>query len=341
MDRAQQSMLQNVMASGLIVLLSLLLFGCGGGRGGGDTAAADRTVASYASTYSGNWSMIVIATGLVWDTGTWTGTINDAGVVAMTATGGSGNNGDTWVGTVDKTGVLSISSSRGSTASGTITTSGVVNASSTGITYKLMMVGAKNGSVPSGGSLPVGTQRRTENQRMGVFEVMPADGVYYRTIPGGATGLTENGGQFWYVPGDRVTFYLGSDDTKGIIVADAVVAQPRISPLEVYDTRNTADRRVVNLSRFLLSLDDHSIPGRLVISEAMRAAVDVERLLMPDRNRLDFDYDPDLGNDQNQPKLVNSVTARLGVAKDMMDAAVAQKVLEAVLQQGQGAVGGR
>ncbi len=339
MERVHHSMLRKFMASGLIMVLSVLLFGCGGGRGGGDTATTERTVASYASTYSGTWSIILISTGAVQDVGTWTSTINDAGVVSLTTTGGSGSNGDTWVGTVDKTGVLNISSSRGSTAAGTITTSGVVNASATGVTTKFMMSGAKNGSVPSSGILPAGTQRRM-GTLIGVFGVAPADGVYYKTMPGDVTGLTENGGQFRYFPGDRVTFYLGGDDSKGILVADAVLAQSRISPLEVFDTRNTGDRRVVNLSRILLSLDDHSIPGRLVISEAMRAAVDVERSVTLDLSRLDFDYDPELGNSQNHAKFVNSVTARLGVARDLVDAAVAQKILEeAVLQQVQGAIG--
>ena len=78
-------------------------------------------------------------------------------------------------------------------------------------------------------------------------------GVSY-TTSSNLSGLTNTNGQFEYRSGDQVTFSIG-DTVLGKVNGGAVV-----TPVELAGTNNTADRRVINISRLLQSLDQDGDP---------------------------------------------------------------------------------
>ena len=78
-------------------------------------------------------------------------------------------------------------------------------------------------------------------------------GVSYNTSSN-LYGLTNTNGQFQYRSGDEVTF------TVGETVLGKVKGGDLITPVELAGTNNTADRRVINISRLLQSLDQDGDP---------------------------------------------------------------------------------
>ena len=78
-------------------------------------------------------------------------------------------------------------------------------------------------------------------------------GVSFQTSSG-LTGLTNTSGEFSYQTGDTVSFRLGD------VELGSVAASPVLTPVELVGAVSTADRRVINLSRFLQSLDDDADP---------------------------------------------------------------------------------
>ena len=78
-------------------------------------------------------------------------------------------------------------------------------------------------------------------------------GVSYNTSSN-LFGLTNTNGQFQYRSGDQVTF------TVGETVLGEVKGGVLITPVELAGTNNTADRRVINISRLLQSLDQDGDP---------------------------------------------------------------------------------
>ncbi len=90
-------------------------------------------------------------------------------------------------------------------------------------------------------------------------------GVSYSTSSN-LSGLTNTDGQFQYRSGDQVTFSVG--DT----VLGKVNGGELITPVELAGTNNTADRRVINISRLLQSLDQDGNPTNgISVSPATRS----------------------------------------------------------------------
>ncbi len=90
-------------------------------------------------------------------------------------------------------------------------------------------------------------------------------GVSYNTSSN-LSGLTNTNGQFQYRSGDQVTF------TVGETVLGEVKGGELITPVELAGTNNTADRRVINISRLLQSLDqDGDQTNGISISPATRS----------------------------------------------------------------------
>lgn len=78
-------------------------------------------------------------------------------------------------------------------------------------------------------------------------------GLQYRT--GGTTSLTEADGTFRYAAGDLVEFSVGGIQSGG------AMGKSILSPLGlVADASGVSDRRVVNVARLLLTLDDDGTP---------------------------------------------------------------------------------
>jgi len=93
-------------------------------------------------------------------------------------------------------------------------------------------------------------------------------GVNYSTSSN-LSGLTNTDGQFQYRISDLVTFSVG-DTVLGEVKGGAV-----ITPVELAGTKNTADRRVINISRLLQSLDQDGDPANgISISPTTRSLLD-------------------------------------------------------------------
>ena len=71
----------------------------------------------------------------------------------------------------------------------------------------------------------------------------------------GLSGLTNASGEFEYNSRDRVTFSIG-DVQLGSVTGASV-----LTPVEVTGARKTSDRRVINMVRFLQTLDDDGDPS--------------------------------------------------------------------------------
>ena len=92
-------------------------------------------------------------------------------------------------------------------------------------------------------------------------------GVSFETSSG-LTGLTNASGEFYYQIGDMVSF-CPWDVELGSVAASLV-----LTPDEMVGAVSTADRKVINLSRFLQTLDDDADPTNgLSVNESARTAI--------------------------------------------------------------------
>ena len=84
---------------------------------------------------------------------------------------------------------------------------------------------------------------------VGVFIDSPVSGLSYSAPT--FTGLTNDKGEFKYLPGESVTFLVGD------IVLGSEKGAPIITPLSlVPDATNAFDTKVTNIVRLLMTLDD-------------------------------------------------------------------------------------
>jgi hypothetical protein len=112
----------------------------------------------------------------------------------------------------------------------------------------------------------------------GVFADSVVAGIGYRTAT--QEGVTNAAGEFEYVDGETVVFFIGD------LELPAVAASALVTPLDVFATDDFADRRVVNLARLLQSVDQDGNPDN-GIAIAATAAVAATGFM------LDFDVTTD------------------------------------------------
>lgn len=86
----------------------------------------------------------------------------------------------------------------------------------------------------------------------GVFADSVVAGIGYRTDT--QEGVTNENGEFDYVEGETVTFFVGDIELPPVAGGEIV------TPLDVFATQDFTDRRVVNLARLLQSLDKDGNP---------------------------------------------------------------------------------
>ena len=84
---------------------------------------------------------------------------------------------------------------------------------------------------------------------VGMFVDSPVQGLGYRNLPSGLSGLTNASGLYDYLPGDLVEFHL-----YGRPIGIAVPAGPVVTPLLIFGATSILDPRVVNLAQLLLTL---------------------------------------------------------------------------------------
>ncbi|HIJ82926.1 MAG TPA: hypothetical protein HPQ00_01845 [Magnetococcales bacterium] len=112
--------------------------------------------------------------------------------------------------------------------------------------------------------------------KVGKFLDGPTDGLLYRTS-GNDTGATDSKGQFTYVDGETVTFYLGS------LPLGSTTARGVVTPSDLVVGGHTNHEEVVNLSRFLQTLDEDGDPDNgITISAQARAAAQIHFPQGPD-----------------------------------------------------------
>ena len=113
--------------------------------------------------------------------------------------------------------------------------------------------GSSSTSTSNSGSGSSTPSDNTPTAKIGVLLDSVVEGVSF-TSTSGESGITNQSGEFSYQEGDKVTFTLGGIEL-GRVDGEAV-----LTPVELAGANDTADRRVINLTRFLQSLDDDGDP---------------------------------------------------------------------------------
>ena len=116
----------------------------------------------------------------------------------------------------------------------------------------------------------------------GVFLDAPVQGLRVERSSGGSTS-TGALGEFPYTAGESVTFYLGA------LKLGTVVAKAEITPLDLFGTSDSNNRKVVNLLRLLQALDsnDNLSNGIQLTDASIQAAA-------ASLGKLSLDQDPTL-----------------------------------------------
>lgn len=106
--------------------------------------------------------------------------------------------------------------------------------------------------------------------QIGVFIDAFVTGIGYRTES--RTGLTNERGEFNYLPGETVTFFIGD------LVFPSIPAKSTVTPLDMAQTLNPASSVVLNIARLLQSLDTDGNPtnGISISPVAAQSAASVD-----------------------------------------------------------------
>lgn len=158
----------------------------------------------------------------------------------------------------------------------------------------------------------------------------PVEGVRYESGP--LAGLTGHNGEFRYEVGNTVRFYIGD-----IPLGRAVRGKALITPLDLVASGTADSPAVLNIARFLQSLDANPDDAVITIPAAVRAAaVRSNPALHSAIEHLDFADETAFLNAASQ--LVAVLTADYPFTAILVDAAQARaRMLDALGQHGQGA----
>jgi len=112
-----------------------------------------------------------------------------------------------------------------------------------------------------------GVAATPENAQKGFFIDSPVEGLEYRTSSW--SGFTDEQGGFYYQQGEQITFSIGD------VVLGRTAAKPIITPVDLGGSPpTTSNRKVVNISRLLLSLDQDGDPTNgITISRSIHDAL--------------------------------------------------------------------
>lgn len=125
-----------------------------------------------------------------------------------------------------------------------------------------------------------------ETTLTGVFLDSAVGGIHYTTTT--QAGTTNAAGEFLYRAGEAVTFSIGD------IALPAATASSVVTPLEVFNTTNLNDTRVVNVARLLQSLDQDGDPSNgITIPDAAHTNASGASL---DFSAANFESDPVVTN---------------------------------------------
>jgi hypothetical protein len=100
----------------------------------------------------------------------------------------------------------------------------------------------------SGSGSGSGSGGASGTPQTGLFVDSPVAGLTYRTAT--QSGTTSALGEYKYLPNETVTFSIGA------VSFPAVAASGTVTPLDIFNTTDPSDRRVVNMLVLLQSLDE-------------------------------------------------------------------------------------
>ena len=147
---------------------------------------------------------------------------------------------------------------------------------------------ASTGTTPSTSSGSTSSTTPSSNAT-GVFIDAPVQGLRVERSSG-STGTTGSFGEFQYTTGETVTFYLGA------LKLGSVVAKAEITPLDLFNTIDIDNRKVLNLLRLLQSLDSDSnlSNGIQLNSQMIQSASDSMSKLSLDQDTTAFQNTADV-----------------------------------------------
>jgi hypothetical protein len=134
----------------------------------------------------------------------------------------------------------------------------------------LIVVGLCVGLVACGGGSSSSSNTDSTNTQTGVFLDSPVVNIGYRTET--LEGVTNSLGEYDYVEGETVTFFIGDLEFPPVTAAGTV------TPLELADTDDINNSTVINMIRLLQSLDEDGNPdnGITITNTAKSAATQVD-----------------------------------------------------------------
>ena len=127
----------------------------------------------------------------------------------------------------------------------------------------------------------------------GVFVDSAVAGIGYRTASQADDRFTNDEGEFNYLAGEQVTFFIGDVELPPVTGKDI------LTPRDIFETDDFTDRRVINLARLLQSLDEDGIPENgIQIADAAHTAA----------TGLDLDFDVSEEEFEDNPDVINLVS---------------------------------
>ncbi len=112
--------------------------------------------------------------------------------------------------------------------------------------------------------------------KIGIFVDSPVINIGYRTAT--REGMTNSLGEFEYIDGESVTFFIGD------LVFPETLAGEVVTPLEIAGTTSVTDNEVINILRLLQSIDSDDNPdnGIDISSDLVTVAIQVDFSLSTD-----------------------------------------------------------
>lgn len=149
---------------------------------------------------------------------------------------------------------------------------------------------------------------QTPTASVGVFIDSPVSGLGYQAKS--FSGKTNDKGEFNYLPGEMITFYIGN------IILGSQQGAPVLTPLSlVQGAVDELDTTVTNIVRLLMTLDmDRNAANGIRITDKTRQSADQVK-----DNAIDFS-DPDFAVNSD----LNSFLTGLPSSPDLVDSTTAQ-----------------
>jgi hypothetical protein len=136
---------------------------------------------------------------------------------------------------------------------------------STVMKNSILIVGLCAGLIACGGGSSSSNDNDSNNTQTGVFLDSPVANIGYRTET--LEGVTNSLGEYDYVEGETVTFFIGDLELPSVTAAGTV------TPLDLARSDDTSNSTVVNIIRLLQTLDEDGNPDNgITITETAKSA---------------------------------------------------------------------